>query len=115
MESIHRMLNIIRTDISQETETSHVHAKDGDILLPYPTGRFQKRTVTTHGDGEISREVIIRKHPRGVYIQMLVVFQEIVILHVNIQLTPITGDGRQHLLDAGRLLDLINIAEKGES
>jgi len=45
----------------------------------------------------------------------LVVFQEIIVFHIDIQLGLMTADAREYLLDAGRFLTLIDIAEKGES
>ena len=46
---------------------------------------------------------------------MLVISQEVIVLLVDIEVCAVVGDAGEHLLDAGRLLGLIDIAEKGES
>ena len=57
-DGIQARLDIIRSDIGQESQSPHVHAENGNILMPHPAGSLQESTVTTHGDDEIGFEGI---------------------------------------------------------
>ena len=113
-KGIDAVFDIIGTDVGKESQTPHVDTEDGDILMPYAARCLKERTVATHGDDEVGIKIIAGKHLGGVDTKTLIVFQEVIVLHIDIELRIVVGDTREHLLDAGGFTGLIDIAEKGE-
>ena len=109
------MFKIIETDIGEESQSPGVHAKNRDVFIPNTTGCLQKRSVAPHREHEVGIEIITREYLGGIYLQMLVVLQILVVFAVDIQLCAKLVERGEHLLNRGRLLRLVDIAKKGKS
>ena len=114
IECIQTSPDILRTYISQKTQTPHVHTQDRNLLLPHPAGSLEERTVATHRDHEIGIEVITLEHLGSVQVVKMMVAQESIIVFIHIQLGTEDREHGQHLLNRCRLLHLIAIAKDGK-
>ena len=114
IECIQTSPDILRTYISQKTQTPHVHTQDRNLLLPHPAGSLEERTVATHRDHEIGIEVITLEHLGSVQVVKMMVAQESIIVFIHVQLGTEDREHGQHLLNRCRLLHLIAIAKDGK-
>ena len=107
-------MKLFGMDIGKEAQTTHVHSNDGNLLAAYAACRLEKRAVASHGYDKVSIEVPVAKNMVDRHGKATSIDEEAVELAVNVHFRPALLERGDDIVDEGRLLDLVSVAENGE-
>ena len=120
MQGLQTRLDIIRRDISQEPQASHIDTQDRNMFGPYPARRLQERTVATHRNGEVSLEIITYEGGETVFfciqdtMHITHLIDEVIVFLINDDTCTMHFQTSQHLLYGSRFLTLIEVAKESK-
>ena len=61
MQGMDGAFNLLRIDVSQESQTTRIDTQNGNLFLSYHAGSAQKSSVASHRNGKVSLKLVIVK------------------------------------------------------
>ena len=61
MQGMDGMFNLLRIDVSKETQPSSIDAQNGNLFLSYHAGSTQKSSIASHRNGKVSLKLVVVK------------------------------------------------------
>ena len=108
-------LYLLCVNISQETQSAHIDAQDGNLTTTYLTGSTEECSIASHRNDKIGLKMLFVKHLYITYRQSLSCCQKSIELALNEHLGVSCCKTSQQGLNGSRLLRLIHIAKDGET